>query len=525
MRKLLLTLLLLTAVVGILVNVWYQVGYYPYATQGFVERAYDVFGYARFLAVPVAVFAFLYQRGQPTKTLAWIAIMLGLPFLGTVVYLFFGLNMRQDIKFRRKRRRDRAQLEDYTAEVDDGNGDRLMQRLIDERGSKALALQRTLLCNTTGTPPTSAYGYCVFHDGDALFDQIAEDLEAARHHIHLEYFHFEDDWLGERLADILRRKARAGVEVRVIYDAVGSRKAARSFWRKLERAGAQVSPFFAVRFRHLANRINYRNHRKIVVVDGAIAYTGGFNVAKEYIEGVEEVEEIRDHWRDTHVRLRGAAVHHLQMVFACDWRFSQGERLGGDAYFPPLTAETRGTIPVQIAASGPDTDRNNIKYAYFNILTRAERYCYLVTPYFTPDGSVLAAMKTAALAGIDVRLMMPRRSDSLFVTLASNSYVDELLEAGVRVYHYTRGMLHSKVVVADDVVTSIGTANMDARSHDLNFEVNAILYDEAIAQEEREILECEMEAYCTELNPDNWPDPHLHIRLARGFARVFSPLL
>ena len=525
MRKLLLTLLLLTAVVGILVNVWYQVGYYPYATQGFVERAYDVFGYARFLAVPVAVFAFLYQRGQPTKTLAWIAIMLGLPFLGTVVYLFFGLNMRQDIKFRRKRRRDRAQLEDYTAEVDDGNGDRLMQRLIDERGSKALALQRTLLCNTTGTPPTSAYGYCVFHDGDALFDQIAEDLEAARHHIHLEYFHFEDDWLGERLADILRRKARAGVEVRVIYDAVGSRKAARSFWRKLERAGAQVSPFFAVRFRHLANRINYRNHRKIVVVDGAIAYTGGHNVAKQYVDGLEGVEGVPEgHWRDTHVRLEGHAVSHLQLVFAFDWRFSNGRELLGEPYFR-TRFEAPGAVPVQIASSGPDTPRNNIKFAYFNLLTRAERYCYMTTPYFAPDASMLSAMKTAALAGVDVRLLLPRRSDSLLVTLASNSFVAELLEAGVGVYHYTSGMLHSKVVVADDVAVSIGTANMDARSHDLNFEVNAILYDEAIAQEEREILECEMEAYCTELNPDNWPDPHLHIRLARGFARVFSPLL
>jgi cardiolipin synthase len=282
-----------------------------------------------------------------------------------------------------------------------------------------------------------------------------------------------------------------------------------------------VSPFFEVRFRHLANQVNYRNHRKIVIIDGKIGYTGGFNVSKEYIEGMDNLKE---HWRDTHVRLKGPVVNHLQLCFVFDWRFSYGKELRDKAYFPPKAQHT-DTIPIQIASSGPDTERNNIKFAYFNILSRAEKYVYLITPYFTPDKSVLGAMKTAALAGIDVRLMLPQRSDSLFVTLASNSYIKELLEANVKVYHYTKGMLHSKVVLADDIVVSIGTANMDSRSHDLNFEINAFLYNEHIAREERELLEKEMEADCARITLEDWTEPPIHIRLAQGFARAFSPLL
>jgi len=217
-------------------------------------------------------------------------------------------------------------------------------------------------------------------------------------------------------------------------------------------------------------------------------------------------------------------VNHLQLTFVFDWRFSQGIELKDERYFPKVDPYN-DTIPIQITSSGPDTEFNNIKYAYFNILTRAEKYVYLISPYFTPDRSVIAAMKTAALSGIDVRLMIPKRSDSLFVTLASNSYIKELIEAKVKVYHYTKGMLHSKVVVADDVVTSIGTANMDARSHDLNFEINAILYDVQIATDERVILEREMESCCEKITVENWHDPPLHIQFARGFARAFAPLL
>ena len=525
MRKVLLTLLFVTALVAIVVNVWYQLGFYPFDTQRFVEDAYSVFSYARLVAIPVAVFAFLYQRGSPTKTLAWIAVMLGLPFLGTIVYLFFGLNVRQSIKFRRKQQRDAEALRNYEDTISDTSGVDLFDELVGDDDATALGAQRQLVINTTGAEPTSAYSVKTYHDGRRLYDDVIADIAAAEHHVHVEYFLFEDDWLGERVAAALRAKAREGVEVRLIYDAVGSRSTKRSFWRKLERAGARVEPYFSVRFRHLANRINYRNHRKIIVVDGRVGYTGGHNVAKQYIDGVEGIEGLKEgHWRDTHVRLEGHAVSHLQLVFAFDWRFSNGEEVTGEPYFRTEFPQ-RAVMPVQIASSGPDTPRNNIKYAYFNLLTRAERYCYMTTPYFAPDSSMLAAMKTAALAGVDVRLLMPKRSDSLIVTLASNSFVAELLEAGVKVYHYTAGMLHSKVVIVDDVAVSIGTANMDARSHDLNFEVNALMYDRELARHERRVLERDMAEGCDLLTTDNWPSPKLHIRIARGFARVFSPLL
>jgi len=522
-RTIVLTGVLLFATLFIIVDVLYHIGVGTDSYQYYLREVNTVLDYARFLAVPAAVFAFMYQhqRGQPEKTLAWIALMLGFPFVGTIAFLFFGLNVRQDLKFRKKQRLDREQRTAYQDTVLDKSGVKLFDKLMASRNSSGLALQRQLVSSTTGSEPTSAYDYCVYHDGADLFDQLVEDLENATHHIHLEYYHFEDDWLGERIGKVLRQKARAGVEVRIIYDAVGSMRSGKSFWRKLEKAGVEVSPFFQVRFRHLANRVNYRNHRKIAIIDGEIGYTGGFNVSKEYIEGLEDLKE---HWRDTHVRMRGPVVNHLQLTFVFDWRFSQGIELDDPRYFPK-DDPYEDTIPIQITSSGPDTVHNNIKYAYFNILTRAEKYVYLVTPYFTPDRSVIAAMKTAAFSGVDIRLMLPKRSDSLFVTLASNSYIKELIEANVKVYHYTKGMLHAKVVVADDVVTSIGTANMDARSHDLNFEINAILYDVDIATAERELLQQEMTNDCEEITLENWLDPPLHIQFARGFARAFSPLL
>jgi len=522
-RTLILTSVLLFAALCILIDVLYHTGIGSEAYLGYLGDVNNVLGYARYFAIPVALFAFLYQRPsrQPEKTLAWIALMLGFPFVGTIAYLFFGLNMRQSIKFRKKQRLDSEQRTAYQETILDNSGIELFDKLMASRSSTGLARQRQLVAETTGAEPTSAYDYCVYHDGNNLFDQLVEDLENAKDHIHLEYYHFEDDWLGERIGKVLRAKARAGVEVRVIYDAVGSMQSGKSFWRKLEKAGVEVSPFFEVHFRHLANRVNYRNHRKIAIIDGDIGYTGGFNVSKEYIEGLEDLKE---HWRDTHIRMRGPVVNHLQLTFVFDWRFSQGIELSDPRYFPK-DDPYQDTIPIQITSSGPDTVHNNIKYAYFNILTRAERYVYLVTPYFTPDRSVIAAMKTASLSGIDIRLMLPKRSDSLFVTLASNSYIQELLEAKVKVFHYTKGMLHSKVVVADDVVTSIGTANMDARSHDLNFEINAIMYDVDIATAEREILYREMEKDCEEVTLDSWADPPIHIQFARGFARAFSPLL
>jgi cardiolipin synthase len=522
-RTFILTAVLVLATVFVVIDVLYHIGLGSNTYGHYISQVANVLDYARFFAIPAALFAFMYQhqRGQPEKTLAWIALMLGFPFVGTIAYLFFGLNLRQSIKFRRKQRLDREKRTTYQNTLLDKSGVKLFDDLMASRKSTGLALQRQLVAETTGSEPTSAYDYCVYHDGTDLFDQMVLDLESAKDHIHLEYFHFEDDWLGERIGKVLREKARAGVEVRVIYDAVGSMSASRSFWRKLEKAGVEVSPFFEVRFRHLANRVNYRNHRKIAVIDGDFGYTGGFNVSKEYIEGLDE---LKGHWRDTHIRMRGPVVNHLQLTFVFDWRFSQGIELIDDRYFPNDDPYA-DTIPIQITSSGPDTEFNNIKYAYFNILTRAEKYVYLVTPYFTPDRSVIAAMKTAALSGIDVRLMLPKRSDSLFVTLASNSYIKELIEANVKVYHYTKGMLHSKVVVADDVVTSIGTANMDARSHDLNFEINAILYDVQIATDEREILEREMESCCEKITAETWHDPPLHIQFARGFARAFAPLL
>lgn len=334
----------------------------------------------------------------------------------------------------------------------------------------------------------------------------------------MEYYIIEDDPLGREIADILIEKALAGVEVRVIYDDVGSWGLGRKFTKRLRRAGVQVKCFMPVVFPWLTSHVNYRNHRKILVIDGKIGFTGGINIAQRYLTGTR-----LGPWRDTHLKLEGEAVGMLQIIFMTDWFFVSKEKLIDYPRYLPKT-QVKTETPIQIVTSGPDSDWASIMQAFFSAITHAQHHIYISSPYFLPNEAILTAIKVASLSGIDVRIMIPSRSDSKIVYWASRSYIEELIDANVKVYLYRRGFNHSKLIMIDGKFSSVGTANMDIRSFEDNFEVSAILYDKAITEEleERFLYDLQRSRLVTR---EYWESrPNLH-NFYEALSRLFSPLL
>jgi len=297
-------------------------------------------------------------------------------------------------------------------------------------------------------------------------------LKLAEHHIHLEYYIVRDDELGQEIKEILIKKAKGGIEVRFLYDAVGSWKLSKSFIQELKDAGVEIVAFAPVKLPFLNHKINYRNHRKIIVIDGVIGFVGGLNIGDEYLGR----HAYFGNWRDTHLFVRGEAVRTLQLIFLQDWYYQTGETILNPTYLSPVLTSVHADGGVQMIASGPDSRWEINKKLFFSMITSAKKSIWIASPYFIPDDDILSALKIAALSGIDVRLLVPSRPDKRIVFHASRSYFPELLEAGVKVYEYNRGFLHSKLIIVDDEIASIGTSNMDMRSFHLNFEVNAFLY-------------------------------------------------
>ena len=320
-------------------------------------------------------------------------------------------------------------------------------------------------------------------------------------------------------ADILKEKARSGVEVRFIYDDVGSWNLKRSFIRSLREAGVQVHCFMPVVFPWLTSKINYRNHRKIVVIDGKEGYTGGLNIADRYLRGTKHGP-----WRDTHLKIEGTAVNMLQLTFLADWYFATGIQLKDKDKYLMVSDDSVGDTAVQIATSGPDSDWATIMQAYFAAITKATDHIYISTPYFMPGESLLTALKVAALSGIDVRIMLPSRSDSKIVYWASRSYIAELLEAKIKVYLYNKGFNHSKIITIDNRFSSIGTANMDNRSFEDNFEVTAMIYDRDVTDRLESRFLADLNG-CTRLTYRRWATRSRTDMFKESVARLFSPLL
>ncbi|MDN5340053.1 MAG: cardiolipin synthase [Euryarchaeota archaeon] len=464
------------------------------------------------LNVVFAVTIVFFERRNPTATTAWLIVLFLLPPVGFALYLFFGQNYTRQRMFVVKEHEDRRFLQAIFEEQHRaiaGNHHRFATPAAEEfRDTIVLLLRNNRACLTEGNRVD------VYTRGEDKFDALFAAIREARHTVHLEYFVVNDDELGRAVVRALAAKAREGVEVRLLFDAMGSRAGggSRKAFSKLEEAGGQIGVFFPSVY-----RINYRNHRKIAVIDGEVGFIGGFNIGNEYLG-----KGPLGRWRDTAVRITGGAVRMLQLRFFLDWHFVTGEYPGPVTCCIP-EGSAPGTTPVQIVSGGPDTRWSPIKEGYLKLINSARESIYIQTPYFIPDESVADALRLAALSGVDVRIMIPCKPDHPFVYWATLSFIGDLLDAGVRAYTYDDGFLHAKTIVVDGKAGSVGSANWDVRSFRLNFEANAFFYDAAVGAELVRAFEEDL-AVCTEITLEDYLSRPLGVRVKESVSRLFSPL-
>jgi len=464
-------------------------------------------------AIPVAVMIILEKR-SPFKTIAWILVLILIPIIGLVFYLFFGQEYRKQKLFSRRGlkslRRIRKLSTKQLREIEHTDF-KLSSDVLEKKNIIRLLLNNSDSLLTTGNQCK------ILNNGTETFKAIFDAIKSAQHHIHLEYYIIDDDKIGNQLKDLLIAKSREGVEVRMIIDDVGCWDLKEKFLDELRDNGIEIYPFMEVRFPRLTSRVNFRNHRKILIVDGKIGFTGGINVADRYIHGKPKIGP----WRDTHLQITGDAVATMQVIFAADWYFVINENLAGEKYFPPLTEEN-GT-PVQISASGPDSDWENIEQAYFSAILNARKYVYITSPYLMPPLTIVSALKTAALSGVDVRIIIPEKSDAITPKWCSFSYVEPFLEAGIKIYFYQKGFIHSKTLMIDDVFSTIGTTNLDFRSLQTNFEINAFIY-------ERKFTRLILKHFINDLRNSreikltDWAQRPWHFKLRESLAHIVSPM-
>ncbi|RZS81672.1 cardiolipin synthase [Pigmentiphaga kullae] len=463
-------------------------------------------GWALYIA-SVTVWIVL-QKRPPLSTVLWILVLALLPYVGYAVYYFFG---PQRLKRRRlKRLRSRLLISSQT--------ERALLREHDHDTPLPVARMAALARSTSDIPLSSATDVQLLVGGGQTYGAFMEAITEARHHVHLEFYIFKPDRIGTAMRDLLIEKARQGVTVRLLVDALGSERLGRRFLAPLREAGAQVGFFHNVRIgRRWRPVTNYRNHRKILICDGRTGFTGGLNVTDD------EDERVRpDAYHDVHLRVEGGAVRWLQMVFLEDWAYTTGQRTDDcelDALLPEVPG---GPHQLQILTSGPDDPRQSIHRTLVAAINAATERVWLTTAYFVPSEAALMSLTSAAHKGVDVRLLVPRRSDSLVVTAASRSYFDELLEAGVKVWEYRDRMLHSKTLLVDDTYSFIGTANFDNRSFELNFEVTALVYGEDMARQLGRQFELDLRHAARV--PKDRQSPFVR-RLFDASARLFSPML
>lgn len=465
-----------------------------------------------FLQVTIIGRVVLLENRAPEKTVVWLC-MLSLPILGLLLYLVFG-QKTQGRLFRHKHipnnRLDKTVRQQQT---DSDNGAMLPQTCTDSEQK----LSRLLL-NSGFAPMTVHNQVEILLNGDEKFQALFNTLEGAKNHIHLSYYAFKDDEIGADVLKILTRKVAEGVEVRVLLDRMGSITLPSSFMRNMRQAGIQAEWFFPIRFPYLTPKLNLRYHRKIVVVDGRTGFTGGLNIGDEYLSRDSKL----GFWRDTHLKLEGEAVHSLQAIFLNDWFFVTHQEVQGARYFPRGTVSQ--TLPIQVVASGPDSNWSSNLQGFFSAITLAKKKVYIETPYFIPDESLIMALKTAALSGLDVQLIVQGIPEHKLTFLAMRSYFEELLQAGVKIFTYRKGILHAKVLLIDDQLASVGSTNMDLRSFDLDFEICAFMYDQSLAERLKLDFEQDLSDSSELLFKDFQARPVFE-RFKESIARLFSPLL
>ncbi len=453
----------------------------------------------------------LMDNRQPAKTMAWVMVLLFVPVAGIILYIFFGQNTRK-MRFISQRSLDQLSK-------------RQMLEFVEQRElrmpDKFQSLVR-LFTNQSLALPFKDNEAEFYTDGYQFFPALLQSISRARHHIHLETYIFDDDPLGRLIADALIQKAKEGVEIRVIYDDVGCWRVPSAFFERMKKAGIDVCAFMPVKFPAFTSKVNYRNHRKICVIDGIEGFTGGMNIALRYVKGMRNGTLP---WRDTQMRLRGSIVYALQCAFLVDWYFVDRTLVTNRKYYPPMPWKISNDCLAQMVTSSPIAPWPDIMQGYVRILLEAKNYVYMESPYFLPTEPVLFAMRTAALAGVDVRLMVPRHSDSHLLEWASLSYVVETLASGVKIKLYEGGFNHSKLLVADDEVSTCGSTNIDFRSFENNFESNVFFYDRQMALRIKELYMAD-EAQSVDFNDVDTlrHRPYLH-RLTESLFRLLAPLL
>lgn len=453
------------------------------------------------------VLVIIAENRNPLKTIPWVIVLLLTPGIGLIFYFFFGQdNRKQRIISRRTYKRIMRRPHDGNLPQDACSVPAPYQPLV------------TLLANSNQSSLLYGSDMSIYTNGSDKFRDLISEIEKATHHIHLQYYIFCDDKIGNVIKELLIAKAKEGIEVRVLYDDVGCWKVKEKFFKEMKDAGIEVYAFLKVAFPVLTSKVNYRNHRKIVVIDGKVGFMGGMNIADRYEKGTDWGT-----WRDTHFKITGKGVHGLQAAFLIDWYVVSKQLLNAKTYYPPVPVYSEDNI-MQIATSGPVGQWRILLQAYIFMIANAKKYIFIQTPYFLPTEGLNQALQTAALGGIDVRLMLPKRSDTRTANMATHSFIDEMVKAGVKVYFYKPGFLHSKLLVTDDAVTCIGSANMDFRSFEHNFEINAFVYQPAFAKQMRKVFMYDMH-HCERLVPTRWLRRPLKQRLAESFMRLFSPLL
>lgn len=477
---------------------------------------------ATFILVVNVVFACLvvfFERRNPASTWAWLLVLLFIPVLGFMAYMILGRNGKREKMFRKKEEYDEKVYFRYLFQ-DRHTIERIdrQKKLIEDRGRLLDWEHLTDLAYlhlNSGNWITFNNDMKILSEGKKKFDALIEDIRNAKSFIHIQYYIWRGDELGKQLVDELALKAAEGVEVRVLYDGMGTRSGP-GFFQSIVDAGGYTAVFLP----RFMIRLNYRNHRKLCVIDGETAYIGGFNVGDEYLGKVPRYGP----WRDTHLRMTGDAVDQIQMRFIMDWNFTakDGYVPLEDKYFP-IRQQCDG-VRTQIVSSGPDTKWKNVRNGYFKMINEAEQQVFVTTPYFVPDDAIFESLRIAALSGIDVRVIIPGNPDHIFVYWASMSYLGELLEAGVRCYQYEKGFIHAKCLTIDGMVASVGTANMDIRSFDLNFEINAFIYDRAVTEELDQLFMKDLES-CVEITLDWYQHRRWWFKLKESIARLVSPML
>lgn len=474
-----------------------------YISEWFLTLLYVVY----VLLIVSSIFVVISENRNASKSLAWILALIFLPVIGLILYLFFGQSLRQESMLSQKNRNALIKM-NLAPQVD-----------FDKLELSDSCKQLLNLCEQLRQSH--------FYEGNEVrmyvrggdkFNDLLEDIRSAQKYIHIQYFIFRDDKLGRRVRDELVAAVKRGVEVRLLYDDMGCFTVNRRFFDNMRKYGIEARAFMRIFRIRPSFRINYRNHRKIVVIDGCVGYIGGMNIADRYVDGDRDLS-----WRDTHIRIEGPAVHGLQMSFAIDWGYESNVLLSDEKYYPSFT--NVGDKGIQIVLSGPIGGWDSIAMICEKIVSMSNKYVYIQTPYFLPTDSLIYALQVAALSGVDVRVMIPNRTDWVVMRWGSFSYISQMLNAGVKIYLYQPGMLHSKTIVADDELVSVGSANFDFRSFEHNFETNALIYDEALALRTKQDFYNDM-AQCVLIDDlEKWRSRPFVQKVCESVVRLISPLL